>query len=475
MEAVMESRQKSNVLRLNDHNYVNWKVTMRWVLTKDKTWATVTSPKPEPVTADWANKNETAMRRLMLTSTSGRQETANHSCGEMCAMRYIFGTLRQHITAMQDMASRVRAAGARIDLVEEISALFFSLPASYDNVVSRLESRNENTLTLELVVGKLLDGYTWRVECRTSEGNEEAMFTKPWQQPGQARQDYGKGNTGAECRKRQKDLASSGGKSKEAARKAADNRGGGQGGDYSFVVMERVSIVAVANTSNEWLVDSGCTSHMTSNRKVFSELKTTKHVVQLADRGQSIPVTGIGTVRLQCNTPDGTEFNANLKDVLYMPELESSLISVSKLLSKESKVVFEDKGCNIERGGKVYLHAKERNGLYELEWLGSAPTKVMPMEATSVQVDISIGEEQPNSRSEITDSLTATPVNGDDSIQQRCGRGRPSKEQGVSHLVPADRTAPEGADEMTQLLLESGTLRIPSHGKKCASCQDACS
>ncbi|GLV40239.1 hypothetical protein CBL_07165 [Carabus blaptoides fortunei] len=557
---------------------------MRWVLTKDETWAAVTSPKPEPVTADWISKNETAMTRLMLSvdekplrAVDKNQQIIPEAAdvGDAIHIRHIATAHHR----MQDMARRVRAAGAPIDLDEEIPALFFSLPASYDNVVSGLESRDEDTLTMELVVGKLLDEYTRRVESRTSEGNEDAMFAKPWRQPGQAHQGYGKGNNGggssnhkgsnsassstktyksekacyyckkkghfkAECRKRQKDLASSGGKSKEAASKAAGNRRGDRGGDHSFVIVERASIVSVANTSNEWLVDSGCTSHMTSNRNLFSELKTTKRVVQLAGRDHSIPVTGIGTVRFRCNTPDGTEFNASLKEVLYVPELESSLISVSKLLSKECKVIFEDKGCNIERGGEVYLHAKEHNGLYKLEWLGKAtqtpgkyeresasversnhvtiddwhrrfghrdsaaiqllhrdnlvhgvdlvagdkpskecevciiadsvriiesPTKLMPMEATSTQVDISVGEEQSDNRSEITegdfemetapdeqqpDTPTATPVNGDEPIQQRRGRGRPRKVQGDPQLVPADQTPPEGGDEMTQQLPE---------------------
>ncbi|GLV44553.1 hypothetical protein CBL_12100 [Carabus blaptoides fortunei] len=291
---------------------------MRWVLTKDKTWATVTSPKPEPVTCE----------QRCRTSTSGRQEP--------------------HITAVQDMASRVQAAGARIDLDEEISALFLSLPASYDNVVSGLESRDEDTLTMKLVVGKLLDEFTRRVECRTSEGNGDAMFAKPWRQPGQAHQGYRKGYSShkggnsasstskacksekecyycnkkghfeAECRKRQKNFANSGGKSKEAASKVEAKAAGNRGGDHSLI-MERASIVSEANTSNKWLVDSGCSSHMTSNRNLFNKLKTTKRVVQLAGRDHSIPVTGIGT-----------------------------------------------------RDGEVYLHAKVHNGLFELEWLGKA-------------------------------------------------------------------------------------------------------
>ncbi|KAE9149596.1 hypothetical protein PF004_g32922 [Phytophthora fragariae] len=83
---------------------------------------------------------------------------------------------------------------------------------------------------------------------------------------------------------------------------------------------------------SEWLADSGASSHMTSVRDKFAsmmELKTPVRIT-IAD-GKKIDAVAMGTVGLKLM--DGT--SVTLSDVLYIPEVEGSLISVAKLTEKD--------------------------------------------------------------------------------------------------------------------------------------------
>ncbi|KAE9064539.1 hypothetical protein PF010_g28564 [Phytophthora fragariae] len=88
----------------------------------------------------------------------------------------------------------------------------------------------------------------------------------------------------------------------------------------------------------EWLVDSGASSHMTSIRDKFVSMKELKTPVRItiAD-GKKIDAVAMGTVGLKLM--DGT--SVTLSDVLYIPEVEGSLISVAKLAEKDVVAQFD--------------------------------------------------------------------------------------------------------------------------------------
>ncbi|KAG6399857.1 hypothetical protein SASPL_141342 [Salvia splendens] len=90
-------------------------------------------------------------------------------------------------------------------------------------------------------------------------------------------------------------------------------------------------------------MDSGCSSHMTGNRKIFVELDqdfTSK--VRLGD-GKIHRCEGKGTIIV--HTKGGNK--KFISDVLYVPNLTSNLLSVGQLTQRGYSVVFEDGECNI--------------------------------------------------------------------------------------------------------------------------------
>jgi hypothetical protein len=95
--------------------------------------------------------------------------------------------------------------------------------------------------------------------------------------------------------------------------------------------------------SKEWLIDSGCTNHMTYDRDLFKELNKTSISNVRIGNGEQIAVEGIGTISIK--THAGMQ---QISNVLYVPEINQNLLSVAQLLEKNYKVIFEHKSCVIK-------------------------------------------------------------------------------------------------------------------------------
>nr|CAN63433.1 hypothetical protein VITISV_033829 [Vitis vinifera] len=100
---------------------------------------------------------------------------------------------------------------------------------------------------------------------------------------------------------------------------------------------------ANGSTSESWLVDSGCTNHMTYDQDLFREIdRTTISKVRIGN-GEYIPVKGKGIVAIESLT--GLKL---IYDILFVPDIDQNLLSVGQLVEKGFKVCFEDKNCIIK-------------------------------------------------------------------------------------------------------------------------------
>ena len=104
-----------------------------------------------------------------------------------------------------------------------------------------------------------------------------------------------------------------------------------------------VSCFATARSTESWLIDSGCTNHMTYDQELFKDLDATYNTNVRIGNGEKIAVKGKGTIVIEGCT--GLKL---IPDVLYVPEINQNLLSVGQLLVKGYKVLFEDKSCMIK-------------------------------------------------------------------------------------------------------------------------------
>lgn len=93
--------------------------------------------------------------------------------------------------------------------------------------------------------------------------------------------------------------------------------------------LQEVDALAISDQDprDKWVIDSGCSYHMTSRREWFVEfLEAYGGQVLLAD-DRAVSVQGTGTIRI--NAKGGTI--RSLTNVRYVPNLKRNLISVSSL------------------------------------------------------------------------------------------------------------------------------------------------
>ncbi|KAK5773011.1 hypothetical protein PVK06_049314 [Gossypium arboreum] len=105
-----------------------------------------------------------------------------------------------------------------------------------------------------------------------------------------------------------------------------------------------VATCFVGSESNEsWLIDSGCTNHMTHDNELFRDLKPTNITKVKIGNGDYISVKGKGTVAIVSCT--GTR---HIQDVFFVPNIDQNLLSVGQLIEKGFKVIFKNEYCLIK-------------------------------------------------------------------------------------------------------------------------------
>ncbi|XP_016690648.1 uncharacterized protein [Gossypium hirsutum] len=95
---------------------------------------------------------------------------------------------------------------------------------------------------------------------------------------------------------------------------------------------------SMRKSSESWLIDSGCTNHMTYDKELFEELRNTE----------------VKRVRIG-------------NDVLFVPKIDQNLLSVGQLLDKGYKVLFHNKQCLIkDANGKGLFNVKMKGKIFAL-------------------------------------------------------------------------------------------------------------
>lgn len=114
-----------------------------------------------------------------------------------------------------------------------------------------------------------------------------------------------------------------------------------------------------------WYLDSGASSHMTNNKQLLTDFNDkVSGMVSVAD-GRQLKIKGRGEVQLIPNYTEDKEIR--LENVLYVPEPDSNLLSISSITKKGCQVNFSDNACEIKKGNNVLLAARLGGKLYKME------------------------------------------------------------------------------------------------------------
>ncbi|GJR32463.1 retrotransposon protein, putative, ty1-copia subclass [Tanacetum coccineum] len=125
-----------------------------------------------------------------------------------------------------------------------------------------------------------------------------------------------------------------------------------------------VMMVMSAQALVDWIIDSGCSYHMTPMLDIlFDFLECDGGSVQLGDN-RECKIRGIGKVRVQLK--DGSSFV--LHNIRYIPELKKNLISLGTLEKEGDTVKFQSGKVKVINGSSVILSGIRRdNCVYSLD------------------------------------------------------------------------------------------------------------
>lgn len=194
--------EKFFVDKLTNDNYDTWKYRMELLLMKNKVWSVIRDAAPAPVTEAWTEKDEEARALIGLSVDDNQlshirnQNTAKaawealknyHQKATLSSKVFLLkricrmtvtedGDVETHISQMQDLVNRLIGLGEILKDNMVAALMLASLPDSYGTLITSLESRPEEDLTLNLVKGKIIDEYKRRKNCEVNMAENEAVM-----------------------------------------------------------------------------------------------------------------------------------------------------------------------------------------------------------------------------------------------------------------------------------------------------------
>ena len=103
---------------------------------------------------------------------------------------------------------------------------------------------------------------------------------------------------------------------------------------------------------SSWIIDSGVSQHMTPILDLIDNYK--KYEVPRAVKlGNDAVIRAYGRCYISVKLKNGETPNVRLHDVLYVPDLGSSLLLVPSMTKRRAQILFSGYQCTIMKGSKI--------------------------------------------------------------------------------------------------------------------------
>ncbi|GJX76219.1 retrovirus-related pol polyprotein from transposon TNT 1-94 [Tanacetum coccineum] len=114
---------------------------------------------------------------------------------------------------------------------------------------------------------------------------------------------------------------------------------------------------------DEWIKDSGCSKHMTGNRKLFSSYKAYNGGNVIFGSNLRGNIIGKGTI---------SNDSLKIDNVEHVDNLRFNLLSIGQICDNKCRVTFSEHDSEITKDGKVIGRGIRKKGLYVMK-LGNKP------------------------------------------------------------------------------------------------------
>jgi len=415
---------------LNGENYETWRIHVEAILIKGDNWSYVngkkTKPAPDATNAnrakeieDWEASDLKAKSEIILcigpselkeikSCTTSKDvwdklEGIYRSKGparkatylkQLTLQKMIEGDdVRKHLKDFFDAKDKLNDMGVVIN--EELLAimLLYSLPQSYDNFRCAMESR-DTLPSSESLKTKIMEENDSRKNGNGGDkDNNLGMVARTHQK--KMRTDWNKkkeqknGNTEPFMYKCHT-CGRIGHKARDCLqyrfnKKKNENKVGLYAGeeendedeDESESDDEEAKVISLNEKPKDedgekWCLDSGCSSHMCKEKEKFTKMEDYKNGKLKLASNMSTDIEAKGKVEV--NTED---LSLELNKTLYVPDLRTNLMSVSKITDKGYSVIFNQNEGTVIDGrityeGRILFKAPREKDLYYFQ--GENPT-----------------------------------------------------------------------------------------------------
>lgn len=383
--------QSWKIEKLDINNYATWKFQMKHLLIAHDYYGIINGTDTQPgssASADnraaYRGRCEKAFSTLVLSVSSEviylirncenvkdawekleehfqRNSLANKLYLKKCYFRATMteGTrLVDHLRYMKELADKLSAIESPISEEDQIVALLGSVPDSYSNLVTVLESRDN--LTIQIVQQALLNEEQKRNENTEVGGSQENSALAARHRGLEKTKVYERGSC-YKCGSKQhyqRDCPDSANGNSTSMATLTDDE------EVAFVIMNK-------NQSSErsWIIDSAASSHMTPHRELFIEYQElTNPISVIVGDGYKHSAIGSGSVRIKLKTNGKTIRYATLKNVLYIPDIKYSLVSIRAATENGMMIMFGRYRCWIKSShGRVVATGTMYGKLYRID------------------------------------------------------------------------------------------------------------
>lgn len=362
------------------NNYNNWKFVMKMSLIMDNLWACVEGTETDE------NKNQKALAKICLNvhpscfvhvreATNAKDAWTNLQkafentglCRRLALLRKLlrskyedFRNMDEYISAVMSLVQQLADINHNVDDEEVAMIILGGLPSEFDPLIMGIEATH-TTISTEMVKSRLLQD-DYRRGSLENTSSESALAARKVEVSTTKRSEPicfhcgKKGHIKPKCKYFKKGQKKKYLSNDDKYQKQNDN------------VLLTTALFTTTFGERDWIIDSGCTMHMTKNRDWLSKFENNSRNVTVANN-QTIQGIGMGQVNIKLdNAGAGT-----ITDVMYVPDISANLLSVNKLTEKNLTVVFDKDQCKIYKDCKIKGECKytatKTEGIYKLNYL----------------------------------------------------------------------------------------------------------
>ena len=422
-------RRNAGIEVLNGENYYAWKFDMKMLLVGKDVWDIVTGE--EVLDADASDKERKIFRKrenqalslICLNVSQGMKiyvrsaQTSKEAWDSLSShfeektlskkimyRRQLYALKKESDTTMTEHINKLKTISEHLESLDDavlekdlVMILISSLTEDYNNLITTLETLDEEKLTWDYVRDRICAEYERKKEQKVKvKGPEDALFCDG--HCGNRNKNYGSRirNESNEKRFPCHHCQEIGHYIKDCPKKRKEEdekkeKGDVEKEDASFCRMESLNIgddgdffpefalhVTVPDQEEEkpkWLLDSACSQHITGNRADLTNFKEFEkndnslyRYVKLADESV-VCAKGVGNLNLYLTDEKNNQIPITFKNVLHVPNIKR-LISIGQLTRPETgaEVTFKGSSAILRVNGRQFMFGNRVGKLYEMNY-----------------------------------------------------------------------------------------------------------